>query len=209
MNTKEKIFDVSLDLFSKKGYDSVSLREIADEVGIKKSSIYSHYSSKESILMDIFEYFKGLFESEALISNEDIILSYDNEILLENPELFYHMGSETIKEMLSEEKNLKIWKLIFIQMHHNEKIRIFFQNEILEKPLAFWTEFFTILKEKEIIRKDFNPQLLAKEYYSFPIYLLLEICAKYDDIPQDCLDDFFNQAEDHAKFLLDCVKVIK
>ena len=37
MNTKEKIFDVSLDLFSKKGYDSVSLREIAEEVGIKKA----------------------------------------------------------------------------------------------------------------------------------------------------------------------------
>ena len=36
MNTKEKIFDVSLDLFSKKGYDSVSLREIADEVVLGK-----------------------------------------------------------------------------------------------------------------------------------------------------------------------------
>ena len=57
MNTKEKIFDVSLDLFSKKGYDSVSLREIAEEVGIKKSSIYSHYASKEAILMDIFNQF--------------------------------------------------------------------------------------------------------------------------------------------------------
>ena len=51
MNTKEKIFDVSLDLFSKKGYDSVSLREIAEEVGIQKSSIYSHYSSKEAIFV--------------------------------------------------------------------------------------------------------------------------------------------------------------
>ena len=47
MNTKEKIFNISIDLFSKKGYDSVSLREIADGVGIKKSSIYSHYSSKQ------------------------------------------------------------------------------------------------------------------------------------------------------------------
>ena len=56
MNTKEKIFEAALDLFSKKGYDSVSLREIADNVGIKKSSIYSHYPSKEAILMDIFEY---------------------------------------------------------------------------------------------------------------------------------------------------------
>ena len=207
MNTKEKIFDVSLDLFSKKGYDSVSLREIAEEVGIKKSSIYSHYPSKEAILMDIFEYFTDFFEYNELINSKDLLLTADNEILLENPELFYHKGSEAIKVMVSEERNLKIWKLIFIQMHYNENIRIFFQNEILAKPLLFWNEFFTILKEKGIIRKDCNPKLLAKEYYSFPIYLLFEICAKYDDIPQSCLDNFFNEAEEHIKFILESVKV--
>ena len=207
MNTKEKIFDVSLDLFSKKGYDSVSLREIAEEVGIKKSSIYSHYPSKEAILMDIFEYFTDFFKYNKLINSKDLLLTADNEILLENPELFYHKGSEAIKVMVSEERNLKIWKLIFIQMHYNENIRLFFQNEILAKPLLFWNEFFTILKEKGIIRKDCNPKLLAKEYYSFPIYLLFEICAKYDDIPQSCLDNFFNEAEEHIKFILESVKV--
>ncbi len=207
MNTKERIFDVSLDLFSKKGYDSVSLREIADEVGIKKSSIYSHYSSKEAILMDIFEYLTNLLEYDELLNTKDLILSPDNKILLENPELFYHKGSQAIKEMFSQERNLKIWKLIFIQMHYNENIRLFFQKEILVKPLMFWSEFFTILKEKGIIRKDSNPKLLAREYYSFPIYLLVEICAEYDDIPQDTLDNFFKEAEEHAKFILDCVKV--
>lgn len=207
MNTKEKIFDVSLDLFSKKGYDSVSLREIAEGVGIKKSSIYSHYPSKEAILMDIFDYFSGLFEYDELLNSRDFRLADDNEILLEDPETFYHQGSEAIKDMLSNERNFKIWKLIFIQMNHNEKIRLFFQEEILVKPLVFWNGFFTILKEKGIIRRDCNPELLAKEYYSFPIYLLLELCAKYDDIPQSSLDGFFYEAEEHAKFLLECVRV--
>ncbi|MGX8694645.1 MAG: TetR/AcrR family transcriptional regulator [Methanobrevibacter sp.] len=202
MNTKEKIFNVSLDLFSKKGYDSVSLREIAEEVGIQKSSIYSHYSSKEAILMDIFNQFTNSFE----IDNEEIQLS-ENNPLLENPELFYHKGSEAIKNMLFQEQNLKIWKLILIQMHHNETIKSFFENEILVKPLVFWQGLFTILKEKEIIRKDSNPQLLAKQYYSFPIYLLLEICAKYDDIPKEILENFFNETEEHAKFLFESVKV--
>ena len=207
MNTKEKIFDVALDLFSKKGYDSVSLREIAEEVGIKKSSIYSHYPSKEAILISIFEYFTDLFEYDELLNSKELVLATDNDILTQNPEMFYHIGSEAIKEMFSNERNLKIWKLIFIQMHYNEKIRVFFQNEILLKPLLFWEEFFTILKEKEIIRKDCNPKLLAKEYYSYPIYLLLEICAKYEDIPHDSLDDFFKETEEHVKFLLDSVKL--
>ena len=101
MNTKEKIFEVSLDLFSKKGYDSVSLREIAEEVGIKKSSIYSHYSSKEAILMDIFDYFTGRFD----IDDEEIQLN-ENNPLLENPEIFYHRGSEAIKNMIFEKEQL-------------------------------------------------------------------------------------------------------
>lgn len=202
MNTKEKIFNVSLDLFSKKGYDSVSLREIAEEVGIKKSSIYSHYSSKEAILMDVFDQFTASFD----INDENIELN-ENNPLLQNPELFYHIGSEAIKNMLFQETNLKIWKLILIQMHHNETIRSFFQNEILVKPLEFWKGLFSILKEKGIIQKDSNPDLLAKQYYSFPIYLLLEMCAKYEDIPQEVLENFFNETEEHAKFLFDSVKV--
>jgi hypothetical protein len=92
-------------------------------------------------------------------------------------------------------------------MHYNETIRVFFQEEILLKPLKFWEGFFTILKENGAIKKDCNPKQLAKEYYSFPIYLLLEITVKYDDIPQSSLDDFFTQAEEHAKFLLDSIRV--
>ena len=42
--TKEKIFDVSLELFSQKGFNNTSVREIAREVGIKESSIYNNYS---------------------------------------------------------------------------------------------------------------------------------------------------------------------
>lgn len=207
MNTKEKIFEVSLELFSKKGYDSVSLREIAEEVGIRKSSIYSHYPSKEAILMNIFEYFTKQLEYNNLFKTDDYKLTDNNQILLENPEKFYHKGSEAIKEMLSKEKNLKIWKLIFIQMHYNDTIRQFFQTEILEKPITFWKEFFTILKEKGIIHKDTNPSLLAKEYYSFPIYLLLELSTKYDNIPQSSIKTFFNETEEHAKFILNSVKV--
>ena len=209
MNTKQKIIDVSIDLFSKKGYDSVSLRQIAEEVGIKKSSIYSHFPSKEAILMEIFNYFTNLFEHDALLNDKDLVLDENNEILLESPKLFYHKGSEAIRALLSEERNLKICKLIFIQMHHNENIRLFFQNEIIEKPLTFWEGFFSILKEKGIIKKDSNVKLLAKEYYCFPIYLLFEMCIKYDDILSSSLDNFFKETEDHAKFLLDSIKVIK
>ena len=57
VNNKEKIFNVSVNLFSEHGYDGVSIRQIAREVGIKESSIYNHYPSKEAILDSILNYY--------------------------------------------------------------------------------------------------------------------------------------------------------
>jgi len=54
-STKDRIRNVSLVLFSDNGYDKVSMRDIATEVGIKASSIYNHFSSKQGILKNLYE----------------------------------------------------------------------------------------------------------------------------------------------------------
>jgi len=55
-NTKERIFEAAVDLFSKHGYHRTSIRDLAKAVGIKESSLYNHYSSKRSILDAILDY---------------------------------------------------------------------------------------------------------------------------------------------------------
>jgi len=47
-NTKETILFESLKLFADKGYDGVTVRDIAAEVGIKQSSLYKHYKKKKN-----------------------------------------------------------------------------------------------------------------------------------------------------------------
>lgn len=54
---KTRIFDVSVDLFAKKGFHNVSMRQIADTVGITAGAIYHHYPSKDDILDDVFDYY--------------------------------------------------------------------------------------------------------------------------------------------------------
>lgn len=50
---KQKIIDVAVDLFHRKGYFATSISEIAGQCGIQKASIYYHYPSKENMLFHI------------------------------------------------------------------------------------------------------------------------------------------------------------
>ena len=62
MNTKEKIMDVALKMFSGRGYEAVSIRDICGEVGIKESTLYYHFKNKKDILDSLISKFKTHIE---------------------------------------------------------------------------------------------------------------------------------------------------
>lgn len=192
-----------MDLFSKKGYDSVSVRTIASEVGIKESSIYNHYSSKKDILMSILNYFEEYFKGNPL-DDENI-----RKLLEENPEEFYHQGSEMFKQQIFEEKILKIMKLIFVQMYQIDEVKEFFLREILGGSTDFWSDVFEILIQKNVIGSDCNPNKLAEMYFGFSMFKLWEIFLKYDDFPKAEIEIMFDEVEEYHKFLLDSVRADK
>ncbi len=70
MKTKQRIFNTSLRLFALNGFENVSLRTIADEVGIKAASIYNHYKSKDMLLCECYNFFVKNRNS-ARLSKED------------------------------------------------------------------------------------------------------------------------------------------
>ena len=53
--TKRKIFETSMKLFAKKGYDATSIEEITATVGVAKGTLYYHFSSKEEIFNFLVE----------------------------------------------------------------------------------------------------------------------------------------------------------
>jgi AcrR family transcriptional regulator len=55
--TRDRIRAAAVELFTERGYEKTSLREIADRVGITKASLYYHYPSKQSLLFAIVEPF--------------------------------------------------------------------------------------------------------------------------------------------------------
>jgi TetR/AcrR family transcriptional repressor of nem operon len=63
MSTREDILDSSERFARQKGYNGFSLAQLADEVGIRKASIYHHFKSKSDILLALLQrYTKGEYE---------------------------------------------------------------------------------------------------------------------------------------------------
>lgn len=198
--TKEKIFDVSLELFSQKGFDAVSVREIAREVGIRESSIYNHYKNKEAILDAIIEYFMN----EMAMSGPP---EEEMEKLMETPELFFEVGAKAFIGRMSAPATEKIWRIISIELYHNEKIREFFKKELLEMPLMSWEGIFAKMMEKKVI-KPADPKVLAYEYFSFAIYLYFEyFVLKYEETDETFMEVVWERMSKHTEFMLDAIKI--
>jgi AcrR family transcriptional regulator len=56
-DTRGRIQAAAIDLFTTKGYEQTSLRELADRVGITKASLYYHYPSKQALLLALLQPF--------------------------------------------------------------------------------------------------------------------------------------------------------
>ena len=48
-DTKERILETALEMFSQNGYNGTNIRELTAALGLVKSSIYKHFEDKEAI----------------------------------------------------------------------------------------------------------------------------------------------------------------
>ncbi len=55
VDTRTRIQDVALELFTEQGYEATSLREIAERLGVTKAALYYHFKTKEDILTSLIE----------------------------------------------------------------------------------------------------------------------------------------------------------
>ena len=70
-STRDEILEVALDLFSVNGYEATSISQIADAVGIRKASLYSHFGSKSEILDNVIDMVLTGYEENSLFADAD------------------------------------------------------------------------------------------------------------------------------------------
>jgi len=157
INTKEKIFEKSIELFSRKGCNGVSMRQIAKEVGIKESSIYNHYKSKDELIDSIFDYFLSS------------IKNYRPSDLELNKMMDYMSPEDLLKHLVvSYGRSLNgkldsIAMIIYSEQFKNEKAKKLMLECILKEPSTYITKLLNMMMEKNLIKKV-DTVLVAEEY---------------------------------------------
>lgn len=69
--TRERILERAAQLFSRQGYFGSSLADIMHETGLEKGGIYNHFSSKEQLALEAFDYAYGLVQQRVRSALQD------------------------------------------------------------------------------------------------------------------------------------------
>src|ERR1700752_3737993 len=115
---KDQITRIATNKFREKGYRAVSMRELADHVGIEAASFYNHFDSKESILKTICfrmaeEFFneinKALREEKRMDLTLEKAIRAHIKVITENTDasaFFFHDWRYLSEPYLSEFKEM-------------------------------------------------------------------------------------------------------
>lgn len=163
MNTREKIMDVALHMFSERGYEAVSIRDICGEVGIKESTLYYHFKNKKDILDSLVEKFR---------THIDGLLTHVDEIT-ENPakKKGKNIENQMVDSYMMDSYlfdpfcNLML-RLMMIEQFHNEEIRALYEKTLFTDPLEIQMNIFKKLAATGVFPEK-DVEWIVKEYHSY------------------------------------------
>ena len=166
-NTKQKILDVALNLFSKNGFSVVSIRDICGQIQIKESSIYYHFKIKQAIFDELINIFEKKSEDMMKKLEESLTLNIDF-----NNNSFKNICDIYFNQYLMDDFCNKILRLLSIEQLNNDEIQKKYEFWLFEKPLNFQKKVFSKLINLQVIKNN-DSEYLAIKYYS-PIFYYTE-----------------------------------
>lgn len=178
MNTKLRILDAALTLFSEKGYHTVSVAQIADAVGIKAPSLYKHYKSKR----DIFDAI--LFEMQTRYNNQTNTLQMNGSNATADAGIFSSVSEDSLIQMgiglftyfLHDDYVCRFRKMLTIEQFHDSELSAIYTKQYTDDPLSYQGQIFSILGACGLFRPA-NADVMALHFYA-PLYLLLTLCDR-------------------------------
>ena len=205
MTTKEKIFDVAIDLFARKGFDAVSLREIAEAAGIKKATLYYYFTSKDEILEQVFGYSTERWNQSKMgrWSDSD---EAESQIVAMGLDGFMAMADGVSRSWMGDARMEKIMRISLIELYHNEQMRKFFLEFFGSGPEFFESCFAILMKHKLIKASD--PKVLALEFLSFYMMTFMDyFLLQYDNTSKSIVEEYDARIKEHIAFFTNAIRI--
>lgn len=143
-NTKKlaQIDESALELFSKKGFSNTSSKEIAQAAGVSEGTIFKHYKTKESMLVNL------LLKCVAFIipvMKKELIDAIENETF-ETLEAFVEFFIENRLSFV--QKNKEMFRVFVKEMIYNDPIRKKLLAHNFDEVEAVLYKHFDYFREK-------------------------------------------------------------
>lgn len=148
--TRDRILKSALKLFSRKGYDGTTTRELAEAAGVSEGTLFRHFINKKAILAKVAT--DGWIE----------ILT---DLLTELSEMgSYKAVAQVMKRrMLHLQENADLMRVCFMEVQFHEDLRDQIQTDVVEKMTDVGEAFFQTAMDQGVYRK-MNPRLVARVF---------------------------------------------
>jgi AcrR family transcriptional regulator len=178
MSTRDKIMDVALNMFSERGYEAVSIRDICGEVGIKESTLYYHFKNKEDILNSLIDKFRSHIDG-LLIHVDEIAGTPGKKEKKSDDAGLQMMDSYMIDSYLFDPFCNLMLRLMMIEQFHNEEIRALYEKTLFTDPYEIQLSVFRKLSSAGAIPEK-DVEWIVKEYHSYMTMLTFKYLLNGD-----------------------------
>ena len=176
-NTKQEILEAALELFSVQGYEATSISQIAEAVGIRKASLYSHFENKQAILDALIETTLEQYERHSIFAKadwEDPAFAKGMENL--SPDAVVGMILGQIRYILHDPQISRVRKMLTIEQFRNAQMASLQTKQNYTDVMRYVTGLVGFLIRQGKL-KDGDPEIMAAQL-CLPISMWLTLCDR-------------------------------
>ena len=187
-DTKRRILEKALELFSAYGYDSVSMGEIAKAVGIKAPSLYNHYPGKQAIFDAIVEATAAQYEKDT--DKIDIHVQNAKQDVPVFSNITESALAEKVRQLfcysLHDETISRFRRMMTIEQFRSPELAELYSRRYVERVVEYHAGIFRSLIAAGELR-DEDPDMLALMYVA-PVITLIGMCDRQPEKENECLE---------------------
>ena len=176
-NTRDEILKVALDLFSVNGYEVTSISQIAEAVGIRKASLYSHFSNKQDILDTVIATVLEGYDKHSVFANadwDDPAFAEDKKGMTADDALKMIQGQ--VRYILHDPKISRGRKMLMIEQFRNQELAQLHSRMNYDDILKFFAGMIEFMIREKILKKG-NPELMAAQL-ALPVTVWINLCDR-------------------------------